>query len=98
MEQVATQYFKNLFQSSAPQVEDIEKVLEAIPARISAEQNRNLTKQFSREEVHSVIKGMPQPKHLARMTFRPSSIKSTGMWWERNFFFFFEKRNYIKEN
>lgn len=58
LESIANQYFYKLFQSSCPDLEAIENVLEAIPLRISEEHNSELTRRFTREEITEVVKGM----------------------------------------
>lgn len=62
MAEIANTYFHNLFLSSKPNMESIEKILEAIPSCVTEEQNTMLLRQFSREEIYGVIKNMHPTK------------------------------------
>lgn len=64
MERVANNYFQELFQSTNPQFEAIDQILDATPVCISEEQNLKLIASFIREEIHGVVKGMHPTKAL----------------------------------
>lgn len=51
-------YFSKIFQSSEPQMESIDHILETIPTSISDEQNDVLVQKFSKEEIWGVLKSM----------------------------------------
>lgn len=58
MEVVATRYFQDMFQTSEPNLEDIESILNTIPTTITPEQKFALCKSFTQEEIFGVIKNM----------------------------------------
>lgn len=62
MESVANQYSQDLFQSTSPQLEVINQILEAIPNCLTVEQNLKLIAPFMREETHGVVRGMHPTK------------------------------------
>lgn len=62
MERLINHYFHNLFQTSHPSVEDIDKILETIPSSITDAQNTLLIRSFTRQEIFDVIKSMNPTK------------------------------------
>lgn len=62
LEGIANLYFQQLFQSSHPMMEDIDTILDSIPSSISEEQNLQLTRSFSKEEIGEVLKKMQPTK------------------------------------
>lgn len=75
MARVANLYFQDLFQSSSPQNEAIERILEVTPVCISEDQNHMLTTTFTREEIFGVIRSMhptraPGPDGIQAIFYR----------------------------
>lgn len=62
MEHIVNQYFSHLFQSSDLQMGPISMILETIPTSISDEQNKELIKNFTKEEIMGVLKNMHPSK------------------------------------
>lgn len=75
MEAIANQYFRTLFQSSEPNLEDIDKILESTPTLIMGDQNNELMRSFTKEEILGVVRGMhpskaPDPKGLQAVFYQ----------------------------
>lgn len=62
METIALEHFKDLFASARPHLEDISKILEAIPCKVTENQNKDLTRVFTPDEINLAIKGMHPTK------------------------------------
>lgn len=74
VELMCRSYFKGLFQSSGPSIEDFEVVLEQVQLRVTAEMVANLYRPFTTIEVKSALWHMhpnksPDPNRFSSFFF-----------------------------
>lgn len=74
---VASNYFKRLFQSSNPQSQAIEHILESLSAKITVNQRDELDKPFKKKEIKIAIKSM-NPTKVPGPDGMLCSFKNTG--------------------
>lgn len=55
VEEIVVDYYKELFSSSSPSAENLNEVLQHVPNTISAENNAELLKPYTKEEVHEAL-------------------------------------------
>lgn len=56
------EYFHDIFRSSNPSLEDLNRVLDSISKKVTPEMNIFLTKRFTKEEMKLAIKGFQPTK------------------------------------
>lgn len=60
--EIATNYFKDLFQSSSPDPTTIQKVIEGVSARIPDQLREELDQPYSRSEIEMAMKSLSPSK------------------------------------
>lgn len=81
IENIFLNHFQNLFTSSKPNKDYIEKVLNSVSKRVDSRMNETLIAPFTRHEVKKVVFQMFPKKHLALMVSWPFFTKNIGKLW-----------------